>query len=80
MAKVISKRLIMWATAMALTYLGAAAISCYDHLHPPATPDGNPANYPPLTDSKAGGAGRGGTAGVAGASGAGGVDAVSGVK
>lgn len=72
MVKVISKRIIRWAIAMALIYLGAAAISCYDHLHPPATPGGDPSDYPPLTDSKAGGAGRGGAAGVAGASGAGG--------
>jgi len=38
---------------MALAFVVAAISSCYDHLHPPATPGGDPSDYPPLTDSKA---------------------------
>lgn len=38
---------------VALAYVGAAVLSCYDHLHPPATPGGDPSDFPPLTDSKA---------------------------
>lgn len=47
------RRLVVLVAFVAFAYVVAAVSSCYDHLHPPATPGGNPADYPPLTDSKA---------------------------
>lgn len=53
MARAILRPYVRWLIAMALVYAGTGVLSCYDHLHPPATPGGNPADFPPLTDSKA---------------------------
>jgi hypothetical protein len=74
-AKALKVRLIRWLVVMVIIYAGTALGSCYDHMHPPVTPDGNPADYPPLTDSKAAGAAPdgGGTPGPVGAGGASGL-------
>ena len=53
MARVIIRPFVRWAIALTLIYIGTGVLSCYDHLHPPATPGGDPSNYPPLTDDKA---------------------------
>jgi hypothetical protein len=52
------KKVLYAAGTVAVMYAMAALLSCYDHLHPPVTPGGDPTQYPPLTDSKAD-AGRG---------------------
>ena len=46
-------RLVVGLGFVVLAYVIAAVSFCYDHLHPPATPNGDPSDYPPLTDSKA---------------------------
>lgn len=46
-------RKVLWAAAtVAVMYASAALLSCYDRVHPPVTPGGNPADVPPLTDSR----------------------------
>lgn len=51
-----SRNLVM---AFVVAVAGVLGFCCYDHLHPPATPGGNPADLPPIWDSKKLDAGRG---------------------
>lgn len=47
-----AKKVFLGFATIAVMYAMAALLSCYDRLHPPATPGGDPSDYPPLTDSK----------------------------